>query len=175
MTDIPTMISAFSAAAGGIKSAVEVIKSVRGSPSLPPPEKELLLVAEERMIAAHKAHLDFKDRAFALQEENAALKKRVVELEKFHAEKEGLESRVIARGASAFIDKTALPPYEGSVWYCEHCLNKGVKAPFHLEQRDFGRDTYSCAACAAKIKVPNDLRAEVIATGGGGRRDVRGF
>lgn len=174
MTDIPTMISAFGAAASGLKTTVELVKSLRGSPSLTPAEAELVEVAAESVTAAEKAHLDFRDRAFALQEENAVLKKRVAELERFHTEKDGLEFRVIAHGASAYLDKTVIPPYAGTAWYCEHCLNKGVKAAFQLEKRDFHVDTYYCPACSAKIKVPNDIRAEVITTGSR-KTDFRGF
>lgn len=161
ITDISTMISAFSTAAGGVKTAVELVKSLRGSPSLTPPEQELVEVAMERMAAAEQALFDFKLRAFPLVEENSALKSRIRELQAFRTANEGLESRVIAQGASALVDKEVQPPYQNTVWYCEHCMNKGVKSPFHFDKQEFGFDTYYCPACPAKIKVPNDLRAEV--------------
>lgn len=175
MIDIPTIVSTFNAATGGIKSAIEIVKSVRGSPPLAPPKPELIEMAIESMTSADKALLDFKDRAFALQDENAILKKRVAELERFHAEKEGLAFRVIAHGASAYIDQTVMPPYAGTAWYCQHCLDKGVKAAFQLEKRDFHVDIYYCPACSAKIKVPNDIRAEILTTGASRNADFRGY
>jgi hypothetical protein len=174
MIDVPTAVSIFSSATGGIKTAIEVVKSLRGSPSLTPGEAESVELATERMMAAEQALFDFKLRAFPLIEENAALKSRNRELEAFHTAREGLERRVFAQGASALVDKEVQPPYLNTVWYCEHCMNKGMKSPFNLDHRDFGFDVYHCPSCAAKIKVPNDLRAEVIMSGGR-RTDFRGF
>jgi hypothetical protein len=173
MIDIPTIVSTFNAATSGIKNAVEIVKRLRGSPSLTPAEVELVEVAGERMSAADKALLDFKDRAFALQEENAQLKDRIVKLGKFHAGKKRLKLCEIAPGAFAFISKKAMPPFSGVAWYCQHCLEKDTKSAFQLEKRDFHVDTYYCPACSAKIKVPNDLRAEVITVprSRGGRGD----
>ncbi|MDP2805534.1 MAG: hypothetical protein Q8O24_06280 [Gallionellaceae bacterium] len=174
MTDIPTMISAFGAAASGLKTTVELVKSLRAGPTHTPPTPELVEMAVESVTAAEKTLLDFKDRAFALQDKNAELEKRIFELEKFHTGNEGLELRVIAPGASAFIDKAVSPPYTSAVWYCAHCLNKGVKSPFNFAQREFHFDTFHCPACLADIKVPNDLRAEVLTTGRG-RTDFRSY
>lgn len=165
MTDIPTFISAFGAAASGIKTSIEIVKGLRGSPSLTAAEAELVEVATERMMASEQALFDFKLRVFPLIDENSALKSRIRELETFRDTNECFELRVLAQGASAFVHKDVQPPYLNTVWYCAHCMNKGVKSPFHLDKRNFGFDDYHCPACAAKIKVPNDLRAEVLTVG----------
>lgn len=169
MIDFIAIASAFNSAAGGLKDVVSLFKDLRGRQ----PKPEEISMAFERVLAAQEAVLDTKQMVFALQEENADLKKRLDECQQFQVDKDKLELRSVAPGAFAYVDKTVDSPYVGVPWYCQHCLDDRKKSVFQFAQREFGFDLLKCYACDAEIKKANGVDVLIASTGG--RTNFNGF
>jgi hypothetical protein len=152
-------ISEISAAIGGLKGAMEIVKGLNSTASA--------VSMNEAKIGLQSAILEAQAGLLAAQEAQAANLRRIEELEqelerlqKWETQRGGYELVDVYRGAFAYMPKGGRESGETAHWLCANCFEHGRKSFLLFKGQDKnpagGRgaeSTYGCDACKSSIKV----------------------
>lgn len=153
------IIATIDTAIGAAKGAIDLVKSLRGMRGKQPPE---LTAAFDKISSAQQAILEAKQMVFALIEENAALKKRLGELERHDAERQHYQLQAIGPGAFAYVSQEAASDGKQVPWLCQSCFEEAKKSVLQLVERKFYHDAYQCPRCSTTLLVPNNLKPAIL-------------
>ncbi|KQW22852.1 hypothetical protein ASC80_05790 [Afipia sp. Root123D2] len=118
----------------------------------------------------NEAIIDLQQKILTAQEAQAALIKRISELEAdlagmktWEAEKKRYELRDLRLGFFAYIPKEGMENGEPAHAICANCYQRGFKSILHLNNTLDARDrTWDCSACKAKIRNQRSDMAALI-------------
>lgn len=115
---------------------------------------------------------DLEEKLAAAQQEKTALKKAILDrdetidrLEQRLLDKQRMKLHQVGPGAFVYALEHPKDAVEAGSWYCQPCLDKGQRTLLARVKRALGADQYECSACAYRIQVPNELRADVRTAG----------
>ncbi len=142
-----------SAAISALAQAMEIARAF-----LKQRDKALIQEAVQSLNAllfeAQRNALTTQAEQFAALEREDSLKKRIVQLEHWDAEKERYELKELALGVFAYANKPLMEPAEPAHLICANCYQQKRKSILAQRYEPDGRRTYQdCHACKAVIMV----------------------
>lgn len=111
---------------------------------------------------------DARGECLRLQDDNTALKARIVELEAslrredaFDREQEKFQLKEVGPRSFAYAFKESAGGEECSHLLCAPCFQDRKMSILQLGVREFNVDTLKCPRCGTEVRVPNDVRADI--------------
>jgi len=153
--------SAFSAAAGGLKTAGDIIKTMLSL--------QVSVEVRDRVIELQTAIMNAQSGVLSAQEDNMTLLSKIAELEKITSSVEKWKKEVsrfelkkFPSGQFVYALKSNLIDEEPPHYICPNCYQSEIKSILQIFSRYHGGETYRCPKCDNRLNLVPHGKAPAI-------------